>query len=210
MIKKKILQIAAGILVITLATYFLLKPEPTKSLLEIENASTQLQEHWTEGEVIALIRHAERCDRSDNQCLSGDSGITVPGSEEAIVVGKKFNLLPESETIIYNSPVKRTTQTARFMFGDDSETQSWLRKGCKKNLYNDILKNKQDGQNLILVTHSTCIDKLGEEQNKKLVEMDIHDESTYNATIFLIANDQTEELETVGYLFAEDWDKAFN
>ena len=210
MIAKKILHITAGILVATIATYFLLKPEPTKSLLEIENASTQLQELWIEGEIIALIRHAERCDRSDNQCLSGDSGITVPGSEEATVVGQKFDLLPESETTIYNSPVKRTTQTARFMFGDESETKTWLRKGCKKNLYDDILKNKQSGQNLILVTHSTCIDKLGEEQNKKLVEMDIHDASTYNGTIFLVANDQTGELETLGYLFAEDWDKAFN
>ena len=36
-----------------------------------------LSEHWESGNVIFLIRHEERCDRSNNPCLGPDEGITA-------------------------------------------------------------------------------------------------------------------------------------
>lgn len=33
--------------------------------------------------VVVLFRHAERCDRSTNQCLSDKTGITVKGTQDA-------------------------------------------------------------------------------------------------------------------------------
>lgn len=33
--------------------------------------------------VVVLFRHAERCDRSDNTCLSDSTGITVNGAQDA-------------------------------------------------------------------------------------------------------------------------------
>lgn len=34
--------------------------------------------------VVVLFRHAERCDRSTNQCLSDKTGITVKGTQDAL------------------------------------------------------------------------------------------------------------------------------
>ncbi|WP_172806734.1 histidine phosphatase family protein [Endozoicomonas arenosclerae] len=191
--------------------WFFLQPAPTVSLASDEKRLFDLETHWDQGNVVALVRHAERCDRSDNQCMQGETGITVPGKKEAIEVGQEFSHLPNQETIVYNSPVKRTDQTADLMFGEEgSTTQVWLREGCKENLYADIFKYKEEGKNLILVTHSTCIDKLGEAQNNDLVVMDIHDKSTYNSSIFLTIDQDEKEAYTLGYLYADDWDKAFN
>lgn len=41
--------------------------------------------------VVVLFRHAERCDRSDNTCLSDSTGITVKGAQDARALGKAFS-----------------------------------------------------------------------------------------------------------------------
>ncbi|EBM1464330.1 lipopolysaccharide core heptose(II)-phosphate phosphatase, partial [Salmonella enterica] len=41
--------------------------------------------------VVVLFRHAERCDRSDNTCLSDSTGITVNGAQDARALGKAFS-----------------------------------------------------------------------------------------------------------------------
>lgn len=207
---KKSLIALLSLAVSVSATWLHLQPEPTVSLAEDEKRLLDLQTHWYQGNVVTLVRHAERCDRSDNLCLDGATGITVPGKAEAIAVGQKFDHLPNRTIVVYNSPVKRTHQTADLMFGEKATSQDWLREGCKENLYEDIFKYKEEGKNLILVTHSTCIDKLGEAQNNDLVVMDIHDMSTYNSSIFLAVSKEEKNAYTLGYLFADEWDKAFN
>ncbi len=209
---KKSLAVLIPLTVLLGFAFFFLKDDSITSLTEDNNRRIfNLKSHWSQGNVVALVRHAERCDRSDNQCLDGNDGITLSGSKEAEVVGDKFEYLPDQKTTIYNSPVKRTDQTAAFMFDEEVTTdQAWLRKDCKKNLYDDIFKHKKEGTNLILITHSTCIDKLGERQNNKLISMSIHDESTYNASIFMVINQPAKEAYVLGYLFADEWDQAFN
>ncbi len=41
--------------------------------------------------VVVLFRHAERCDRSTNQCLSDITGITVKGTQDARELGNAFS-----------------------------------------------------------------------------------------------------------------------
>lgn len=41
--------------------------------------------------VVVLFRHAERCDRSTNQCLSDKTGITVKGTRDARELGNAFS-----------------------------------------------------------------------------------------------------------------------
>lgn len=190
--------------------FIMFQPKETENLLT-NNAKGlyDLEAHWEIGNVVALIRHTERCDRSENVCIDGKDGITVNGAEEAVSVGKGYDNLPNQETIIYNSPVKRTDQTAEFMFGDKSSDQKWLREGCKINLSKDIFEKKKYGKNLILITHSTCIDALKDEQGEKLIEIDIHEEETYGASFFLTIDNDRERVHVLGYLFAKDWDKAY-
>lgn len=159
-----------------------------------------LETHWAQGNAVALIRHTERCDRSDNICLEGDSGITVIGMEEAIKIGAAYNSLLTPHVTIYNSPVKRTVQSAKFMFGERSITKSWLREGCKEHLLDNIFKHKREGENLILVTHSTCIDALGKKHGAKLFDMSLHGEETYGGSFFIVIDSTRKLAHTLGYL----------
>ncbi|MFH7439529.1 histidine phosphatase family protein, partial [Pseudomonas syringae pv. tagetis] len=43
-----------------------------------------LREHWRQGVVVVMFRHADRCDRSTNPCLSVTDGITVKGRDAAL------------------------------------------------------------------------------------------------------------------------------
>ena len=195
---------------VTMAFLVMFPQKETESLLS-NNAKGlfDLEAHWKLGNVVALIRHAERCDRSETECFDGKDGITVLGVEEAIEVGSAYNNLLEHPAIIYNSPVKRTDQTAEFMFGEKSSDQKWLRDGCKDNLLNDIFDKKEDGKNLILITHSTCIDALGEKEGKKIIELEIHEEETYSASFFLAIDKEEQRIHVLGYMFAEDWGIAY-
>lgn len=159
--------------------------------------------HWSQGDVVALIRHTERCDRSDNVCLEGDTGITVSGKNKAVEVGQAYGRLLTPQTTIYNSPVKRTIQSAKFMFGPRSITKTWLREGCKEHLLDNILKYKEEDKNLILVTHSTCIDALGEEQGNDLFDMSLHGEETYGGSFFIAIDSARKLAYSLGYLDSE-------
>lgn len=171
-----------------------------KSLFDLES-------HWDLGNVAVLVRHTERCDKSDNACLSGEAGITVVGAEQAIQLKNSYNKLITDETTIYNSPIKRTEQTADIMFGDKSVDKRALRENCKKDIYQDIVDLKEQGKNLVLVTHSTCIDNLGESHQDKLFEFDVHDKDTYGGSFFLSVDSDKKEVYPLGYLSSDEMEK---
>ena len=168
-----------------------------------------LEAHWAQGNVVSLIRHTERCDRSDGPCFDGKDGITVFGKEQAIKIGNAYAKLPKQDIIIYNSPLKRTKQSADLMFPGKSSDKKWLRDGCKENLLDDIFKYKEETKNLIFVTHDTCIDPLGEQQEDKLIKMDLNPEDTYGASFFLAINKEKSKAFFLGYLLADDWEQLY-
>ncbi len=196
----------AIVIIVTAGLYGLIQPAPTLNLISPDGARLLLlKDQWARGNVIALLRHAERCDRTDAPCLASPQGITVRSKDIAVNVGKGYGRLPKAETIFYHSPVIRAVQTAEYMFGDLSHIRHWLRSDCKTELYDEIFNNKQSGKNLVLMTHSTCIDPLGKKQGKKVVNMKIHEPATYNISVFLIIDPETRELTPLGYLYASDW-----
>ncbi|MNG94899.1 Lipopolysaccharide core heptose(II)-phosphate phosphatase precursor [compost metagenome] len=114
---------------------------------------------WDSNETIVLIRHAERCDRSNHACLNDPSGITVAGSQAAAAVGDGIRRLGLDRADLLGSPLVRTRQTASFVFGKAIETQDWLAQ-CNSAFADAALAHKREGHNLVLVTHSGCIDRL--------------------------------------------------
>ena len=117
-----------------------------------------VRDSWQLGNVVVLVRHLERCDRSEAPCLEGEDGITARSVGVGTALGEDFLQLGLGRAAVYNSPLARTDQTADVLFGDDSSDRDWLYH-CRKNetLLNDIIHFKQPGTNLVLVTHSTCI-----------------------------------------------------
>lgn len=209
---KKYVITSTLILLVSVVAIFNIQKQVTQSLLVDDGKGVfDFEAHWKAGNIVSIVRHTERCDRSENQCFDGDKGITKIGVKEAVIIGEAYKKLPDSAMSIYNSPVKRTDQTAFAMFGNESIEKKWLREGCKENLYEDILKNKAKGENLILITHSTCIDSLGEKQSNKLINLDIgiHNKDTYGASFFLTVDKARNKIYVLGYLLAGQWNQAF-
>lgn len=119
---------------------------------------------WAKGAVIVLVRHAERCDRSRSPCLNDPAGITTAGSQAAEGVGDGLQTLGLGNARLLSSPEVRTRQTAHFMFGKAIATEEWVEQ-CDKNFTAAAVAHKRPDQNLVLVTHSGCIDQLERQLN---------------------------------------------
>jgi len=190
-----------------IGTGFFTHPDSLAHILESNSIEAfNLKAHWAQGNVVALVRHAERCDHSDHQCLNGDTGITVIGKDISIKLGDNFEyFLTRDHTVFYNSPLKRTYQTAQFMFDGASISKEWLHDNCKERFLEDILKNKSDGINMVLVTHSTCINNLHNLNNNNLVTIDAGADTSYALTVFLTISKEDQKAYVLGYVYANDW-----
>ncbi|WP_085725260.1 histidine phosphatase family protein [Pseudomonas sp. R37(2017)] len=198
-LSKTVVAIAV-LTVAVLVTGFILWPKsPTNLAEENAQARAQLLQQWKAGEIAVLVRHAERCDRSDNPCLGPADGITRIGSEAAAGVGQGFARLGLQQTDILTSPVTRTVQTAHYMFNSDPQTQEWLAT-CGTTMRNDVVAHKVAHRNLVLVTHSGCIADFEEQTGLKHAAKD----AEYTSALF-VRIDGSGQLQVLGIVNAEDW-----
>ena len=198
-LSKTVVAIAV-LTVAVLVTGFILWPKsPTNLAEENAQARAQLLQQWKAGEIAVLVRHAERCDRSDNPCLGPADGITRIGSEAAAGVGQGFARLGLQQTDILTSPVTRTVQTAHYMFNSDPRTQEWLAT-CGTTMRNDVVAHKVAHRNLVLVTHSGCIADFEEQTGLKHAAKD----AEYTSALF-VRIDGSGQLQVLGIVNAEDW-----
>lgn len=162
-----------------------------------------LLQRWQAGEIVALVRHAERCDRSSNPCLGPADGITQAGRVEAAAVGQGFQRLGLSQTDVLSSPVTRTVQTSHYMLGKDAMTQEWL-SICGKTMRNDVVAHKVAHRNLVLVTHSGCIHEFEAQTGFRHAP-----KSEYGSSLFVrISADG--QLKVLGIVKADDWHSLLN
>lgn len=166
--------------------------------------SMQLLETWSRGEAVVLIRHAERCDRSGAACLGPADGITVDGSRAASVVGIGLNQLGLDKARILASPLTRTRQTAAFIAGREVETQSWL-EDCDRDFHDKALGLKRAHENLVLITHSGCIDHF-----ERQMGLAAGSRSSSYAQAFFIQVNGSGEARIMGALSAGDWKNFIN
>lgn len=155
--------------------------------------------HWARGDVIALVRHAERCDRSSLPCLGPSDGITASGAALSRAMGRSITRLGLGQTDIITSPSTRTAQTAFYMFGSGISSQDWLY-NCDTRLLDEVVAHKNTRRNLILITHSGCISKIERQQGYGHAPT-----SDYNSTLFLSMNGQGIP-EIQGVLNAQSWE----
>ncbi|MFY0732382.1 histidine phosphatase family protein [Pseudomonas sp. NFX15] len=195
--RKAAVVVAAALLVIPL-TVFLLRPAGVPDLAHGNVAGVQaLMSGWAKGDMIVLVRHVERCDHTSAPCLAGNDGITERSRGVALSVGAHFQRLGLDKADIYNSPILRTAQTANFMFNKVGTGEDWLI-SCKGTMLRDALAHKVAGRNLILVTHSECMDQL--EKDLKLSPSTLG----YGASLFISAETpQTPRM--LGFIDAADW-----
>ena len=197
------IAVVAGLIII--ATYFLMKGAPLVNLGQANATQVaNLKSRWANGEVIALVRHVERCDHSSAPCLDKADGITSRGRDAAIELGKEFQKLGIEKADFYSSPLTRTSQSALFMFGHASGERDWLI-NCKNTMLHDVLQQKVKGRNLILITHSECMVQL--EKSMKLSTSTTLD---YGISLFISKPDAGGAPLALGFIDAQSWHSVFS
>ncbi|MNP10302.1 Lipopolysaccharide core heptose(II)-phosphate phosphatase precursor [compost metagenome] len=156
---------------------------------------------WSKGAVIVVLRHAERCDRSRGACLGDPAGITVAGSRVAADVGRGLQRLGLGAADVWASPEVRTRQTAQAMFGKTIATQGWLNQ-CDGHFADNALAHKRSGHNLVLVSHSGCMEQLEQ-------ALEVPDSATSNsyASALFITQGSDGKAKLLGQMAASEWRK---
>ena len=100
---------------------------------------------------------------------------------------------------IYSSLLTRSRQTADAMFTRPVEAQDWVF-NCRGKMLSDVLKHKVPGRNLVLVTHSECMDELES-------QMHVPTETTfsYGASLFINVEGASAQPQMLGYVETKDW-----
>ena len=156
---------------------------------------------WRKGDVVVLVRHEERCDRSTNPCFGPASGLTVKGTQRAEQLGKAFDSLGMELTDVLSSPTTRTAQTSLFMFGKTELLPSQLAI-CGDAMGEEILSQKAPGHNLVLLTHSACISDIERALGYP------HAKATEYGSALFVEVLGSGKLKAVGIINSGDWPAA--
>ncbi|AHG40756.1 Ais protein [Pseudomonas syringae CC1557] len=158
-----------------------------------------LREQWLRGDVVVMIRHAERCDRSTNPCMASAEGITLKGRNAALAVGAGLQKMGLARARVVASPKVRTQQTAELVAGHAVQTQEWIN-ACDGGFVKAVQAHKVSGENLVLITHSGCID-----QFERKVGVPGGERSSDYAEAFFVQVDGSQRPKVLGSLNAEQW-----
>ncbi|WP_462383122.1 lipopolysaccharide core heptose(II)-phosphate phosphatase PmrG [Pseudomonas sp. Marseille-QA0892] len=186
---------------VALVAFLLHPPEIADLSEESRHELPDLLAQWDKGNVIVLLRHLERCDKEDSPCLEGTEGITARSVGIGQLLADSYTRLGLANTTILNSPLTRTAQTESIVFADVGADMNWLYE-CRNTMLSDALAHKAPGKNLVLVTHSSCIEAF-----EQALGYD-SDTPAYGASLFFSADARSGSLRVLGYLDADDWDIA--
>jgi hypothetical protein len=186
---------------ITLGAFALQPPEIADLSEENRHRLPNLLSQWENGDVIVLLRHLERCDKEDYPCWEGNEGITARSVAIGHALADSYVQLGLDKTEIYNSPLARTAQTEAIVFDDVGVDQNWLYE-CRNTMLRDAIAHKTQGKNLVLVTHSSCIDAF-----EKALGYD-SDKPQYGTSLFFSSTGKPDSLDVLGFLDADDFSLA--
>lgn len=199
----RLMLVVVGLLSLMGLTAFALRPAALADLAEGHRLHrVNFFALWEKGDVVVLVRHVERCDHSTNPCLAQPDGITVKGRVMADRLGQAFQALGMQGVNLYNSPLRRTEQTAAFAFNHTTEGQDWLA-NCRKSMLSNVISHKQDGHNLVLVTHSECIGDL-----EKSLNVPSASSPDYGSALIVSVDPHTHVAKALGYIDPQDWSKV--
>lgn len=193
---------AAAAAAVVLTSQLLADPKPVDLSENPFALTTNLLAEWQDGDLIVLVRHLERCSRVDAACLGEPTGITQRSTAAGLELREQFLGLGLAATDIYSSPLVRTSQTRSLLFPESTANEDFLYQ-CKENFVQDALAKKVPGRNLVLVTHSSCMDEANESLNYAEVDYE------YGASVFINVESPTEQ-QILGFIDADDWSRTLN
>ncbi|QED81448.1 histidine phosphatase family protein [Escherichia coli] len=144
----------------------------TKPRIDNKTLARLAQQH----PVVVLFRHAERCDRSTNQCLSDKTGITVKGTRDARELGNAFSAdIPDFD--LYSSNTVRTIQSATWFSAGKKLTVDKRLLQCGNEIYSAIkdLQSKAPDKNIVIFTHNHCLTYIAKDKRDATFKPDYLD-----------------------------------
>ena len=160
--------------------------------------TSQMLEEWQDGDLIVFVRHLERCSRVDAACMDDQaSGITERSTGVGLGMREQFSKLGLEKTDMYSSPLTRTSHTSSLLFAEPIANQDFLYQ-CNKDFVKDAIATKAPGRNLVLVTHSSCMDEV----NGSLAYAEV--DYNYGAAVFLNVESTTKQ-DIIGFIDNDDW-----
>lgn len=187
---------------VVLTSQLLADPKPVDLSENPFALTTNLLAEWQDGDLIVLVRHLERCSRVDAACLGEPTGITQRSTAAGLELREQFLGLGLAAADIYSSPLVRTSQTRSLLFPESTANEDFLYQ-CKENFVQDALAKKVPGRNLVLVTHSSCMDEANESLSYAEVDYE------YGASVFINVESPTEQ-QILGFIDADDWSRTLN
>ena len=156
----------------------------------------EIKQSWGKGDLFVLIRHSEKCEAVENGCPPGDTGLTAEGIRQARLIGDGLRRLGEGDADIFYSPAVRTEMTAKAALTGTMQPLPWLSEGCKVGLLDKIKAQKRPGANLVLVTHSSCLNDLEDESREHVLDFNAGKDRYFGVSVILrlTGNGQIEEL----------------
>lgn len=131
---------------------------------------------WHSSTRLSFFRHAERCDRSTNQCLSDKTGITVKGTQDARELGNAFSAdIPDFD--LYSSNTVRTIQSATWFSAGKKLTVDKRLLQCGNEIYSAIkdLQSKAPDKNIVIFTHNHCLTYIAKDKRDATFKPDYLD-----------------------------------
>jgi phosphohistidine phosphatase SixA len=196
----RLMLLSLSLLIMASAAAYALRPAPLTDLADGRNLrKADFYALWDKGDLVVLMRHSERCDHSTNPCLAEGDGITRKGMELATQTGESLRQLGLNNADIYNSPLRRTEQTSAFVFHRTTAGQKWL-VNCRNTMLDDVLAHKVGKRNLVLVTHSECINAM-----EKSLGVPAPESLDYAASLVVKVDPVSHSAHVLGYIDAQNW-----
>jgi phosphohistidine phosphatase SixA len=146
--------------------------------------SEEIAKDWQKGSLIILVRHTQKCSPPEQGCSPEDPGLTATGINQARQIGAGIKALGPGTADIYYSPTARTQSTARTAFTGDMQPLGLLLDNCADDLMARVSHLKRDAVNLVLVTHSHCLNALRGDYRQRLPEFNASDDAYYGVALF--------------------------
>lgn len=182
------------------AHYILSEPVPVDLSKSPFALTGRMLHEWEEGDLIVFVRHLERCSRVDAACLEDEAnGITERSTVTGLDMREHFATLGLHKTDMYSSPLTRTAQTSALLFAEPVAHQDFLYQ-CEEDFVQNAVAKKTPGRNLVLVTHSSCLDEVNE--HLALAEVDYN----YGVAVFLNVESPARQ-QVLGFIDSDDWAK---
>jgi hypothetical protein len=169
----------------------------------VVSKSGDVERMWHDGDLALIIRHTERCSRDDLNCPPGRDLLTDEGKLQAKLMGAGIRKLGPAQFDVRYSPAVRTRMTAEIAFAS-GQPSKWLLEDCKIGLMNKIKDNKVAGMNLLLISHSSCLNALEDENRNPLLIFDAGRDKYLGVTVLVNLKDKNQE-DVLGCILPSQW-----